>query len=260
MADQQADMAMESWAWVRGGELDLGGCLVFVRGVSAERLLEACGVEVDAARMLSLSGAQEEAWRTEQADEDVDVRWVRVGQAGGWAFAFEAVAVSLQKVAMPVSVGTEAIAITWTQATWNFACYVDGEVGTSFDVGMGWHRYGNDPDRFLTEMRLVGLDTEPPPVSAPEREYSDPVVQSLAMVTLALGIAVSEGVARGPLLTCQRRIERSFPARRSWSSPRARAEAEERTRQIEEWAARHGKRVVNRGRIWFPDEGEDPAG
>ena len=84
---------------------------------------------------------------------------------------------------------------------------------TSFDPLRAWDRSGRDPDRFLSEMRQAGLETEapapPPPgtrrdLSALRRDYRDPVTSALGVLTLALGIRVPEQAATGPLLTVQR--------------------------------------------------------
>lgn len=91
---------------------------------------------------------------------------------------------------------------------------------TMFEARMPSYRTGFEPDRFAAEMRQAGMRTEPrepqPPPSREEylarrrnlaelrRNYRDPVIVALAMLTLALGIRVPEEVARGPLLTASR--------------------------------------------------------
>jgi hypothetical protein len=111
---------------------------------------------------------------------------------------------------MRLSAGTEAAVVTWALTISDFQYLVDGEVATSFDLGIPWDRGGSsDPDRFLAQMRQLGLETEPPDEPGLEEEeepaHFDPLVRTLEMLTLALGIHVSRQVAEGPLLTVQRK-------------------------------------------------------
>ena len=77
---------------------------------------------------------------------------------------------------------------------------------------MAWYRYGTEPDRFLAQMRQAGLETEVPdpsppgddPGADPAEEYTDDLVATLIMLTLALGIRLPANIVSGPLLTAQR--------------------------------------------------------
>jgi hypothetical protein len=57
-------------------------------------------------------------------------------------------------------------------------------------------------------MRQAGMETEPPGTpglpAARRRRLRDPVIASLDMLSLALGIRLPEDMALGPLLTAQR--------------------------------------------------------
>jgi Family of unknown function (DUF6461) len=135
-----------------------------------------------------------------------------VGRSGEWAFAISESGLDIvgyyHDAAIRLSAGTEAAVVTWTPTISDFQYLVDGDVATWYDLDMPWERgNGSDPDRFLAEMRQVGLETEPPgePEEAGEPAHFDPLIRSLDVLTLALGIRVSREVARGPLLTVQRR-------------------------------------------------------
>jgi MFS family permease len=58
-----------------------------------------------------------------------------------------------------------------------------------------------DPDRFVPQMRQVGLDVEPPPDDADPVPPRSPNIALLDMLTLAPGIRLSRETATGPLLT-----------------------------------------------------------
>ena len=83
-----------------------------------------------------------------------------------------------------------------------FHYFVDGTEVTAFEPLRAWDRFGTDPDRFLVQMRQVGLDVDPRPVGT-ELER-DPTMELLDMLTVALGIHLPAEVALGPLLTVQR--------------------------------------------------------
>jgi hypothetical protein len=110
-----------------------------------------------------------------------------------------------------LSAGTEVVVVSWTEKpNEGFDYWADGRWVTSFEPPMAWLRGGDEPDRFLREMRRVGLDTEPGgafyTLSAEEQERIlnfDTLVAALDMVTLVFGIRLPEEALRGPLLTAQ---------------------------------------------------------
>lgn len=210
------------WDWV--SRYQVGGCLMFTRGVSAGRMMSALGMDPGLAMMLPAERA-EEACPLPVHDEKLKPLhpWVRVGKVGEWAFAIdETLGICFwdQDVERRLSAGTEAVVVHWTaKPTYNVRYLVDGGVVTSFDPGMAWDRAGSEPDKFLREMREAGLRTErPEPHPALTREEyiaqrrqrlqgprRDPLVAALEMLTLALGIQLPQDVVRGSLLTVQRR-------------------------------------------------------
>lgn len=99
--------------------------------------------------------------------------------------------------------------LQWTPTIDYFRYLVDGTDVTSFEPLMSRYRSGTEPDRFLREMREVGLavDLPDPGDEFDEDEFEDepnPTVLALEMLTVALGIRLPADVALGPLLTVQR--------------------------------------------------------
>jgi len=200
------------WGWVRQSPgLSLGGLLIFVRGSSPEQMIEAHGMDLQAAQMMTWAAVS-------RSFPPGGPPWVRAGQARQWAFTIEVVTqLGLEEdVAWRQSAGTEAVEVCWTAKPNSSVRYIAaGVLVTAFEPGMEWDRAGSEPDRFLPAMRELGLRVErPAPQQRPrarrnleeERRHPrrDPVVAALAALTLALGIQLPEEVAHGPLLTAWR--------------------------------------------------------
>jgi hypothetical protein len=205
----------QAWGWVRDS-LDPGATLIFTRGVSVERVIEVFGMDPATAQLVPESQVDEVLPDPVYGGgHEVTGPYLRVGRSGDWAFAIDPTYLSLYRhldgdpVIQRLSAGTEVATITWTpKPNENLDYWVDGEWMTSFEPYMSYYRAGADPDRFVPEMRQVGLDTEPPGQEARSGEPTedqDPLIATLDMLTLALGIRLSEKTASGPLLTVQRR-------------------------------------------------------
>ena len=206
------------------------GCLFFARDVTAEQLIEGFGMDPSAARMLSLERASEAVLFPVFGEDGYSTvnPWIRAGRVGDWAFSVIDNGLDLVDypygAARRLPAGTEVVLVHWTDKPTHFMSYmINGSLVTSFDLGMPSQRAGSDPDRFVTEMRQVGLRTEADTSEEArarvleERarileawregrdiEVFDPLPATLEMLTLALGIRLPEEVARGPLLTVQR--------------------------------------------------------
>lgn len=89
----------------------------------------------------------------------------------------------------------EGVEVTWTaKPTEDFAYWANGTLVTGFEPYRPGDRHGSEPDRFLGEMRQLGM-------VADEDEVDDHLIATLNLATLALGIWLPEQVAMGPLLT-----------------------------------------------------------
>jgi hypothetical protein len=73
----------------------------------------------------------------------------------------------------------------------------------TFEPYRAWDLWGPDRDRFVGEMRQVGLHTEPPSEAAVRAEHPDfdVLIAALEMLRIALGIDLTEDLIAGPLLT-----------------------------------------------------------
>ncbi|MGV9325646.1 DUF6461 domain-containing protein [Streptosporangium sandarakinum] len=153
----------EEFRWLSDCE-DLGEiyCVSFVRGLSPEEVLRRFGVD---------ESTMEEGVTSEELDErSVESMrddaagyigaakigdWTLVIEPGGWKIAAD------PDIYGPVSRGTEVVSVCrHDHASDSFAYIVDGEPVVWFDPMLPDARSGNDPDRFVKEMREVGLDPE----------------------------------------------------------------------------------------------------
>ena len=193
MADENAQ-AGGQWEWLEGSELRVGCALIFARDVDQNEVFEAFGLDPSSARM--------EDWA-----DDPEHRRVRVGRLGAWTFAIDewmeslALAVGEKNVGKRLSAGTEAVVISWTpKPNENFEYWADGTLLTRFEAYRAGDRGGSEPDRFLREMRQVGMVTE---AGEDAQGPEDDLIAILDLVTLALGIRLPEQVAMGPLAAVQ---------------------------------------------------------
>ena len=133
--------------------------------------------------------------------------WIRVGTTGEWGFALDESASGFgdyaQDAAYALSAGTEAILVTHTASIDGFHYYADEIEVAAFEPLRAWERWGTDPDRFVPQMRTVGLAVSPPPPGS-YPPFRNPRIAALDMLTLALGVQLPREVALGRLLTVQR--------------------------------------------------------
>lgn len=181
-----------SWDWLVRSDLTLCCALIFARDVEEGEMFEAFGADPAAARM-------------EGGLFDPDCSRVRAGRVGAWTFAVDDHLVSLdlamhgKNVGQRLSARTEAVVIESTaKPTEHFEYWADGVQVVSFEPYRPFDRHGSDPDRFLAEMRQVGMVTEAgDEADGPE----DDLLAALDLATLALGIQLPGQVATGPLAT-----------------------------------------------------------
>ncbi len=191
-------------------DIRIVGSLMFARKVSAERIIEAFGVDPAIARLVPADGISaalsHPLW-------DEDHPWIRAGTLGDWGFALTLTDFDMadrrDNMAQRLSSGTEVAVVAWTEIVDTFQYWEDGIMVTLFEPLLASDRSGSEPDRFLAEMREAGLETERPDPredasAVQEPEPSDPIIAVLDMLTRALGIRLPAEVALGPLLTVQR--------------------------------------------------------
>jgi hypothetical protein len=196
MDEEHGQPGADEWGWVKADDGPLAelGCITFVRGATAEQLLEAFGVR----------GAKVLPWEDRWADSDDELAGcVRAGRHGEWAFAIEEWTPSpASKVAnvLRQSAGTDLVSVWYVgaKALGGFEYYADGRWMTSFEPLLADQRAGAEPDRLLAPMHQAGLDVEGDADYDPD---VDAIVAALQTATLAFGIHLPEQVAHGPLLT-----------------------------------------------------------
>lgn len=184
--------AIGEWDWLEESALRLMCALIFARDVTQDQAFEAFGLDPSSARI--------EDWIP-----GPDHRVVRVGRLGAWTFAIDEEMESLdlamqgKNVGKRLSAGTEVVVVEWTpKPTEIFEYWADGTLVTRFEPYRACDRDGSEPDRFLGEMRQVGMVTEADDaVEGPE----DDLIAALNLATVALGIRLPGRVAIGPLAT-----------------------------------------------------------
>ena len=195
MADDNAQPSGDwdwDWDWLEESWLRLSCVLIFAREVTQDQMFEAFDLDPSSARM--------EEWVFDPYRPRV-----RVGQVGVWTFAIDEPMESLnlgmrgKNVGQRLSAGTEVVMVSSTaKPTEDFEYWADGNWVTTFEPYRAFDRSGAEPDRFLREMRQVGMVTEANDAAeGPEDDLS----AALDLVTLALGIRLPQEIAMGPLAT-----------------------------------------------------------
>lgn len=187
------ETAASEWDWMPEEYPD-GVRLLFARGVTPERVIEAFGADPAAAEPLS----------AEQALETL-TSWVQVGRTGEWAFAIDNSSLGTEesgRIARALSAGTDLALFETGPNFDHFYYFADGDEVTSFEPLLSQYRDGSDPDRFVPQMRQAGLNVDPPPEDD-DNFGDDTRTAVLEMLTLAFGIRLSRDVALGPLRTIQ---------------------------------------------------------
>jgi hypothetical protein len=202
------DDAVSGWSWLGETNLEEGGSFTFARGASAERVMEAFGMNpANAFVARAPQAAQLLPYPDDFATHPPEHPWIRVGTTGEWGFALDESAGGFgwyeEDAASALSAGTEAVLLTHTPSIDTFHYYADGAEVTAFEPLRAWERWGSEPDRFLAQMRPAGLRVDPPPPGS-YPPFRNPVTATLELLTTALGIRLSGDVALGPLLTVQR--------------------------------------------------------
>jgi Family of unknown function (DUF6461) len=155
--------------------------------------------EVEALRRL---GASEDDIHLYTSDDCPLPEAVRAWQCGDWTVIIE---VSDERLVDPeimdaVSAGTEAIMIFENVNAWSrFEYLADGAVVTSFDPAGPDHREGNDPDRFVEEMRASGFDPDTG-IEKGGAEADAPGFAGLLLLAARLtGVVLTPEIFNGPL-------------------------------------------------------------
>jgi Family of unknown function (DUF6461) len=199
------------WGWVRRA-FDPGTSLVFARQVTPEQVIRGFRLDPAAGKIMTGQQAAGEDWGVirDLSGSELPCPFVQTGRCGDWAFAVDPSFLALNSaiqghyVLATLSAGSEAVEVLWTAKPGeSVEYYADGEPAMTFEPYRSWERWGPDRDRFVSEMRQAGLHTEPPSEPALRAEHLDfdVLIGALEMLTIALGIGLTEDLIAGPLLT-----------------------------------------------------------
>ncbi|WP_067136753.1 DUF6461 domain-containing protein [Microtetraspora malaysiensis] len=161
--------------------------LTFVRGVD----------EAEALRRL---GAQQVDIRLFTKEECPLPEVVRAWRLGDWTVIIEVADCRLvdPKVTDALSAQTETIMIFENVNGWSgFEHVVDGQLMTSFDPVAACLREGDEPDRFVEEMRAAGFD--PDTVSDEDFDLPDDEGSLFVLTALLTGVVLTWEIFDGPL-------------------------------------------------------------
>ncbi|MFF0249179.1 DUF6461 domain-containing protein [Streptosporangium sandarakinum] len=182
----------EEFRWLSGSE-DLGEiyCVSFVRGLSPGEVLRRFGVDESTVEEGVTSEELDERSAESMMDDAAGYigaakigDWTLVIEPGGWKIAVD------PDTYGPVSRGTEVVSVCrHDYASDSFAYIVDGEPVVCFDPMLPDARSGNDPDRFVKEMREVGLDPEHDIDDGPRIDV--PIGRSFALAGRITGLPFS---------------------------------------------------------------------
>ncbi len=152
----------EEFPWLSEHEvLDEIYCVSFVRDLSPEEVLRRFGVDESTMEEVTFDELDERSAESLMDDAAGYIGAVKVGdwtlviEPGGWKLAVDS------EIMARVSRGTEVVSVCrHDYASDTFAHIVDGQPVVWFDPMLPDARSGNDPDRFIKEMREVGLDPD----------------------------------------------------------------------------------------------------
>jgi hypothetical protein len=210
VADDEIQPGQRRWGWVRSA-FDPGTSLVFARHATPEQVIRGLRLDPAAGEMMTGEQAAETDWGVigDLSGNELPTPFVRIGRSGDWAFAVDQCFLALNSairghdVIRTLSARSEAVGVLWTEKPGeSVEYYADGEWVMTFEPYRAWDR-GPDRDRFVSEMRQVGLHTEPPSEAAPRAGHPrfDVLIAALEMLTIALGIELTQDLTDGPLLT-----------------------------------------------------------
>ncbi|MEV0595705.1 DUF6461 domain-containing protein [Nonomuraea cavernae] len=152
----------EEFSWLSEHEA-LGEiyCVSFVRELSPEEVLRRFGVDESTMAEVTSDEVAELSVESMRDDAAGHIGAAKVGdwtlaiEPGGWQMAVD------PEIMARVSQGTEVVSVCrHDYASDTFAYIVDGKPVVWFDPTLPDARSGSAPDRFVTEMREVGLDPE----------------------------------------------------------------------------------------------------
>ncbi|WP_182904992.1 DUF6461 domain-containing protein [Microbispora sp. H13382] len=189
------------FGWLSGdGPLGSIFGVSFVRGLAPREVLVRLGVDESTIDEMTFEELDENAEECLEISDGMDAAWagaVRTGdwtvlvEPGGWRVAAET------GVLERVSRGTEVVAVSrHDYASDDFAHAIDGRVITRFEPLAPHLRSGDDPDRWIGEMRDVGLGRDGFDDAMPEGS----IAAAFALAGVITGVDLSPALLRTTFL------------------------------------------------------------
>ncbi|WP_371784213.1 DUF6461 domain-containing protein [Streptosporangium subroseum] len=166
-------------------------CVSFVRSLSPEEVLRRFGVDEGTLEEVAFNELEERSVESMRDDAAGYIGAAKIGdwtvviEPGGWQIAGDS------EIGGRVSRGTEVVSVCCHEyASDTFAYLVDGEPVVWFDPMLPDARSGSDPDRFVKEMREVGLDPEHD-IDIDDSDIDFPMERSFALASRITGLPFS---------------------------------------------------------------------
>ncbi|GAA3465756.1 DUF6461 domain-containing protein [Nonomuraea roseola] len=164
-------------------------CVSFVRDLPPEEVLRRFGVDESTMEEVTFDELDDRSAESMRADAAGYIGAVKIGdwtvviEPGGWQIAVDS------KIGARVSRGAEVVSVcSHDFASDTFAYIVDGTPVVWFDPMFPDERSGSDPDRFIEEMRQVGLDPDHD-IDGPGIDF--PIPSSFALASKITGLPFS---------------------------------------------------------------------
>jgi hypothetical protein len=189
------------WAWIPQ-VYPLGFRFTFAEGRDAGEMIAACGVDPEAAQMLTLRKALEEY-------ED-DYSFFRTGETAGWGFLLEQLDGEDRSERLhELSVGRRGVLVTWVEVKGRAGLdrYEDGR-----HTGSVWTAERQEdfaaPEAVLVNPTLDQVRLSPEALR--QRAWTRVVAETLDLLTAEYGIRLDREQVEGPLLTGEAEIDMSW--------------------------------------------------
>ncbi|MBG0826994.1 hypothetical protein HS041_04315 [Planomonospora sp. ID67723] len=182
------------WLSMEDGPLGQIYGVSFVRGLSPHEVFARLDVDVETIEEKTFEELEDDAYEYVEESNGSYAGYVGAVEVDGWTVLIEP---SDWRVALEPGVldrlsrGTEVVSVDrHAYASDNFVHAVDGDVVTRFEPSAPHLRSGGDPDRWVSQMRDVGLGRRTSDDPAPD----DHIASTFALVSIITGIGFSPEV------------------------------------------------------------------
>lgn len=184
----------DGWSWLTK-YMSNGFCLTFAQGCTESDMLEAYGINLEDAELMT---------RT-QAGSEFDNYYpiIRVGRVDDWAFSFEegTCTGSQEDILLRAAPNSDSICLFRTATGLSWLTYASiGRRLVDIDLLAPNRRQGESPDILTDDMRTVGLL---PTTADGATASAEPELAACSLLTARFAIRLDADAAEGPLLTAE---------------------------------------------------------